>query len=578
MRRGASAFLRTDKVGRAAGEEALLTGSRWPAPGDWRNDTRSCIVVPRSPSGGVPHRVFGWQEHQVINVELVPEDPCVSPRANVILFFPRFKGPVHPVWLPLEIMTVGTALWKAGYRVRVLDERVEPSAEEVLLREAGDALFVGLSARPGDQVRRSLQLFAKLKCRYPDVVTVFGGWFPSRFPEACLDLDGVDIVVQGTGDVAAVELAERLRNGQDLKGLLGVNARIQGNKILNARRPLEPIDDTPRVPFERFPIERYVTADRCMSYYSSRGCPAACRFCCVPTPYPNEWTGYSAGRVLDEMELLTGRFGAKIFKILDTNFFADRERVRAICRGLTERALDVHWIADARVADIIRFDDELWELVKRSGCHEIVTGREAGCDFQLGRVAKECTSEEIRRAAELVVSHGMHIRVNFIIGLHGEGRRELLGTLRLLRRLQALGPQVRLQFYRYTPIPATSLGRKTWQLVTRGHDGTVPRDPHSIMAIPLNYDDGKLFWLSKREERRVKHLYYFYLPLVYYFPFVRDQARRGPRRWVLNRLVDVGRLRVRYGATAFPLELWLCRKFGRRMPVTREFEWQQYLY
>ena len=508
-----------------------------------------------------------------MNVDLVPEGTS-PPLGKVVLVFPRFSAPQYPVWLPLEIMTVATALWKAGYRVRVLDERMEPRAEEVLLAEAGDAVFAGSSARPGDQVIRTVQLFTALKARHPHVPTVFGGWFPTIFPEACLDLAPVDMVVQGQGDRAAVELADRLRLGRGPEGLSGVCAEWNGRRVLNARRPLENIDETPRIPYDRFPVERYVTFDRCLSYYTSRGCPAACRFCSVPCGYPEAWTGYSAERVVDEMEFLHQRYGVRLFKIHDTNFFPDFDRVKGICRGLIERNVETDWVADARVRDILRFDEELWDLLVRSGCRELVTGGETGDDRQLAAIAKECTADEIHAAARRTTERGIRIRINFIVGLHGEGRRELRATLRLLERLQEIGESVRLQFYRYTPLPASELGKRTWELRTRGHDGTVPTDAVSIVSLPINHDQARLFWLSPFEERRVKRLYYFYLPLVYYF---RDHDKPGLKRWVLKRLIALARWRVRHCVTVLPFEPWLCRIFNRPMPRSREFEWEQKL-
>lgn len=508
-----------------------------------------------------------------MNVDLVPENRA-APLAKIVLIFPRFSAPQYPVWLPMEVMTVATALWNAGYRVRVLDDRMEPRAEEIFLREAGDALFVGSSARPGDQVIRTVQLFSALKERHPDKVTVFGGWFPTVFREACMDLDPVDIVVQGQADTSIVELADRLREARDLRDLKGVNGKMNGEVIRNERRPLENIDDTPRIPFDRFPVEQYVTFDNCLSYYSSRGCPASCRFCSVPCGYPQEWSGYSPERVLDEMELLSRRYDVKLFKIHDTNFFADEDRARAICRGIVDRGLDIRWVADGRVQDFIRFDEELWDLLIQSGCREIVTGGEAGSDDQLEFITKECTAEEIYRTARLVTGRGINIRINFIVGLHGEDKRKLLATLRLVDRLQKLGESVKLQFYRYTPAPATELGAQTWRLKTRGHDGTVPMDAESIVFLPINHDQAELFWLSKTEERRVKRLYYHYLPLVYYF---RDHGKPGLKRWILKRLIDLARIRVRHGVTAFPFEPWLCRIFKRPLPRSREFEWRQEL-
>jgi len=507
-----------------------------------------------------------------MNVDLVPESRASGCRGNVILFFPRFRCNPYPVWMPLEIMTIATALWKAGYRVRALDERLQPDAEALLLREAKDALFVGLSARPGDQALRCGELCHALKRRYPALPIVLGGWFPSVFPHACLGVEPLDIVVMGQGDTTVVEIAERLRAGRDMTGLPGVLARSGGGVIENPRRPLEDMNETPRIPFDRFPVQQYVTRDGCLNYYTSRGCPAACRFCAVPAAYPRQWSGYSADRVLDEMEYLATRHGVKIFKLLDTNFFPDIERARAICQGLIDRRLDIRWVVDGRVHEFVRFDEAMWDLLARSGCCELETGGEAGCNEQLARIHKECTTAEIHEAARLTVGHGIAFRVNFILGLQGQTRPELLAMLRLVERLQALGERVKMQFYRYTPIPATELGIETWSLARRGHDGSVPRDVESIIRIPINHDEADLFWLSPAQERRVKRMYYFYLPLVYY---LRNGEAAGPRGWALRRLAALARLRARHGFTAFPFERWICKWIQPTLPRSREFAWQQ---
>jgi len=509
-----------------------------------------------------------------MNVELVPEDRGDQSLGKVVLFFPRFRAPQYPLWLPMEIMTVGSALFYAGFTVRLFDERLLPEAEELFLEESQDALFVGSSARPGDQVIRTYEIFKKLKEINPDVVTVFGGWFPTTFTEACMDIDPVDIVIQGQGDSSIVEVAHRLLEGRDMSGLAGVNSKLNGQIIRNDRRPLEDIEKTPRIPFEKFPVDKYVTFDNCLSYYTSRGCPGTCRFCSVPIAYPEQWSGYSPERVLDEMELLSKKFGVKLFKIHDTDFFPDQERALAICHGIVERKLDIRWIADVRISEINSFTEEMWASMRNSGCCELVTGGEAGCDKMLEFISKNCTADDIYRAAQLVTEHGMKIRLNFILGLHGEKRKELLATLSLVRKLQAIGDTVMFQFYRYTPAPPTDLGVETWRLKTRNHDGSVPMDAESIVSIPINHDLAELFWLSKAEEKRVKRLYYFYLPLVYYF---RDYGKPGLKRWILKRIIDIARIRVRYGITAFPFEEWLCKKFNRPLPRSREFEWKQEL-
>lgn len=503
--------------------------------------------------------------------------PATAPAvAKAVLFFPRFAGPQFPVWLPLEVMTLGAALREAGYAVRIIDDRVEDDAESVLLTEAADALFVGFSARPGDQVFRSMEMMRLCRAAHPDSKIVFGGWFPTSFPDAAMQIDDVDIVVRGAADRSIVDLADRLRDGASLVGVDGVLARENGNLLKNPRRALENIEETPRIPFDLFPVDRYITADGAVNLYTSRGCPGMCRFCGVPTAFPGAWTGLPASRVVDDIEYMYREHGATIFKTLDTDFFPDHDRAKEICRAIIERKLDIQWIADVRVRDIVAFDDEMWDLLKRSGCVELETGGESGSAERLEDMIKECEVEDVYEAARRVVGHGMTARFNFILGLPRERSRDLLKTLRLMRRIQSLGDRIKMQFYRFTPSPTTRFGAEAWSMKTRGHDGQIPRSVEQINAIPINHDEQSMFWLSEPHERKIKRLYYLYLPLVYYLrgPIANGNLK-GVRAWAARLVRALAALRTSTGWTALPFERLLARWIGMRLPRTREFEWKQ---
>ncbi len=472
--------------------------------------------------------------------------------------------------MPLEIMTLGVSLCDAGFEVQLIDERTEPDAVGIANVAVQGALFIGISARPGDQVDRSLELFDLLKEHHPGTPIVWGGWFPSTFPDACLKIENLDFVVQGGADTSLVELALRIRDADgDVRGLKGVNARDGKNIVRNPRRPLENLAKTPRIPWALFPVHEYLTADGCINLYTSRGCPGRCRFCGVPSVFPGVWTGYEAERVVDDIETLHG-MGGRIFKVLDTDMFPDHERVREICRLLIQRDLNIRWIADVRIKDVIQFDSEMWDLLRRSGCAELETGGESGAEDLLDAMQKECTAGEIYDGVKVIVDHGIAARVNFILGLPNETKNLLNETLRLVHRIGLLGPKAKFQFYRFTPSPATRFGSETWHSKNSRHDGSVPVDVRALNGVPINHDKAPMFWLKKSDEARVKRFYYLHLPLAYYF---QDDGRKGIKRWGLRLLMKLARARIRFGFSSLPFESFLCDAFDRPLPRSREHEW-----
>jgi len=61
--------------------------------------------------------------------------------------------------LPLELICVGSPLVRAGYRVRIIDQRVQPDWREVLTGElVNQPICVGVTSTTGPQLRHALEV------------------------------------------------------------------------------------------------------------------------------------------------------------------------------------------------------------------------------------------------------------------------------------------------------------------------------------------------------------------------------------------------------------------------------------
>jgi len=105
-----------------------------------------------------------------------------------------------------------------------------------------------------------------------------------------------------------------------------------------------------------------------------------------------KFRGYSAKRVLDEIDYIMENYQAEEFEFSDDNLTYDRQRIMDILNGFIERRYGFTWTHPNAVA-VVTLDRELLELMKRSGCEVLTIAPESGCE----RVLKEIIHKPISK-------------------------------------------------------------------------------------------------------------------------------------------------------------------------------------
>jgi radical SAM superfamily enzyme YgiQ (UPF0313 family) len=488
---------------------------------------------------------------------------CAEPRARVVLFFPRLQEGQYPVWAPQDLFSIATTLMHRGYEVSLIDDRAGPEAREELLRELPGALFVGLGTKLGEQLRNTLSAIESIKAARPDVPVVVGGWFPSLFPEALFDSPHVDAIVIGPGDFAAPELADRLLERQSLAGLQGVWAREGGRILRNSFGHLPDITLTPPIPYDVVGIARYMHPHGWINTFTSRGCPGECNFCSIYCLDPKRWTAHKPERVVDDLARLVA-LGFRAFKVMDTDFCANVKRVEEICQGILARRLDIRFEVLGRHWNLRTMSAEQVRLLRRAGCTEIEMGVESGSQRLSDLVRKKLDVTEVPATVRRFVQGGIRMKLNFMFGIPSETSEDLTATLRLIDRVLVENGDdgVRLQLFRYTPLPGAAAKDDVWKPKVGEQERMSLAE---LAAYPVVEDDpGPMPWISPAHERVVKHVYYFYSPVAF-LPSAIEPARLEGRwlwyRW-LRLLRPLARWRLRNGVYALPFERWLNERFG----------------
>ena len=252
-----------------------------------------------------------------------------------ILFNPRAQKAHRR--LPLSILSLARVLPDAV----MVDANVEPDWRARLFALCGQPGAVLLvSVMPGPQLAEAVPLCRELKLRFPGLVVVWGGYFPTVYPELCAADRGVDYVVIGQGEKAIAGLLGCLLRGEDpVPGVGGVGAMRGGSFIKGSSKGYFRSSEFGLFPYDRLDMGRYAArtflGSRTFNHHSSVGCPFFCNFCAVVSMFEGRWLPDPAEAVLESCRVLVEKYGANAIEFHDNNFFAWEKRCLEVGRGLS---------------------------------------------------------------------------------------------------------------------------------------------------------------------------------------------------------------------------------------------------
>ena len=197
----------------------------------------------------------------------------------------------------------------------------------------------------------------RLKSVAPGIPIIVGGPFATMNADRILkDCPQIDCVGVGEGEELLPDYLSNLHDPGSVAGLVWRN----GDEIVqNRARPLIrdldrfPYPDRPSLPIdyiESLPLDvpAVLSLDKFCTMQTSRGCPYSCIYCDIPSLSDGKWRCRSPEHVLGEMQELND-LGYRSIYLTDDHFLIKRERINAICRGITERKLQFHWGCEGRV-------------------------------------------------------------------------------------------------------------------------------------------------------------------------------------------------------------------------------------
>lgn len=299
----------------------------------------------------------------------------------------------------------------------------------------------------------------------PQTKVVVGGlWYSALYKETLEENPAIDFVLIGEGELTLEELLKELDAGaKDFSKVAGLSSRLDGKIVAGPHRELiGDIDILPMPAYDLFPMEKYVNHTYWTNFcelFTSRGCPGGCSFCYewsqYDPRYPKDfvsWRSHSAARIVEELEVLTKKFGVKTAVFQDDAFNVNRKMVEDVCRGILEKQIKLNWVILGRADDWTQQID-LIPLMKQAGMFMGLVGIEVSNDAELSKIGKGVTVSQIKQTVDILRKNDIATVGTFMIGFEDD-------TEELIKQRFAFADLVdpdvfALQFV--TPVPGSPL-------------------------------------------------------------------------------------------------------------------------
>jgi radical SAM superfamily enzyme YgiQ (UPF0313 family) len=268
------------------------------------------------------------------------------------------------------------------------------------------------------------------------VPVVMGGLHVTALPDEARAHGAVAVV--GEGEITWARVVEEFRRG-----------RLQP-EYRPDRGEWFDLADAPMPRFELLDVERYNR----ITVQTSRGCPHRCDFCASSILLTPKYRVKPVEKVIAEIRRIKKYWPHPFIEFADDNSFIHRPQSKELLRALRHEG--VKWFTETDVS--IAEDPELLDLMRESGCRQVLIGLEspvaAGLDrIELRRNWKLQKLADYESAIRAIQSHGITVNGCFVLGLDGHDESIFDAVYDFIERAGLYEVQITVM----TPFPGTPL-------------------------------------------------------------------------------------------------------------------------
>ena len=392
----------------------------------------------------------------------------------------------------LGLAYIGAVLERAGHKVEIYDCTIGmPYAELMKKLNSYQPEIIGIT---GTTPASSSMFIVSEKIRkdLPDTIILVGGAHLNALPEETMKHGCFDIGVLGEGEITVVEMIKHIKDHglKNLNRIAGIVYREDNHIRMTKPRPL--IKDLDQLPFPARhllpPLSAYSPTPASLRrrplgvMITSRGCPSNCTFC-DRAIFGSTYRMRSAGNVLDEVEELINKYGAREIRFFDDCMTLNKRRIFEICDEFEKRKINIPWTCLTKVNAVTK---EMLDRMKQVGCWQVLYGLESGDPRMLKLLNKGTTVEQNKKAIRWAKEVGLSVRGDFIVGTPGD-------TLGSMEKTLDFAVKMNLDyahFNKFVPLPGTKLYR---DLINEGYNFNFFKssilDHSALLYVPEGIDE-----------------------------------------------------------------------------------------
>ena len=330
---------------------------------------------------------------------------------------------------PLGILYLAAVLEEENILVTVLDDLdANLSLKNILsIIHKEKPKIIGISATTC-QIKSSIQIAKAIRKEFGEGIKIcLGGCHISSDFNLIKRYPVFDFGVIGEGEKTFTNIVKKILKGERCKGI------FEGEPVYN-------LDTLPYPAYHLVDMEKYKKMG--MNGYpilSSRGCKMRCIFCSRPgmAGFGKFVRSRNAKDIVDEMETILEKYNNS-FVFQDDSFTADRKKVIEFCQEVIIRKLKIGWSAGGVRIDQI--DEELIELMIKSGCYGFCFGIESGSERIRNKIIhKGIWDNQIYKVLKFCSKFPINVQLAFVVGFPTETIEEIEETVMFGRKLIKMG-------------------------------------------------------------------------------------------------------------------------------------------
>lgn len=261
----------------------------------------------------------------------------------------------------------------------------------------------------------------RIKRRFPNIITVFGGPHITAVAERVLANWFVDYVIAGEGEYPMLELVQALESGTSVNNILNLGYKENGVSFMNETRPLlQNLDELPFPDTDLFlAVNPYARKE--YNIITARGCVNQCSYCHNSMDRRLLWRNCgkflrrrSIENIIEELKVRKRKYGFDTLCIWDEVFTCDEKWLEKFCEEYKKEIKVPFWtfIHPNHVTE------KTVRLLEEAGCWEVEMGvqtlNQTVKDNILHRYEKK---EDVIKAIDLFSNSKIRLVVDVIFGL-----------------------------------------------------------------------------------------------------------------------------------------------------------------